>query len=154
MRILSRATFCEIFTGPRLADFCSLFVLFLHTMERLFALLVRSSAPPLDVTKLLLFALPATIPFSLPLGVLVGILIALSRMSADGEITAMRASGVPSASLVKPVLLFSALALIITAVTSLWLSPLCLRRIADCPQNCRGAVNRRHRSARVRRAVP
>lgn len=128
MRILSRATFREIFTGAALGGFLFTFVLFLHTMERLFALLVRSSAPPLDVTKLLLFALPATIPFSLPLGVLVGILIALSRMSADGEITAMRASGVPSASLVKPVLLFSALALIITAATSLWLSPLCLRR--------------------------
>ena len=128
MRILSRATFREIFTGAALGGLLFTFVLFLRTMERLFALLVRSSAPPLDVTKLLLFALPATIPFSLPLGVLVGILIALSRMSADGEITAMRASGVPSANLIRPVLLFSVLALIVTATTSLGLSPLCLRR--------------------------
>ena len=59
MRILSRATFREIFTGAALGGFLFTFVLFLHTMERLFALLVRSSAPPLDVTKLLLFALPA-----------------------------------------------------------------------------------------------
>jgi LPS export ABC transporter permease LptG/LPS export ABC transporter permease LptF len=128
MRILSRAIFREIFTSAALGGVLFTFVLFLRTMERLFALLVRSSAPPLDVTKLLLFALPATIPFSLPLGVLVGVLIALSRMSADGEITAMRAAGIPSASFVKPVLLFSMLALMITAATSLWLSPLCLRR--------------------------
>jgi LPS export ABC transporter permease LptG/LPS export ABC transporter permease LptF len=127
MRILSRAIFREIFTSAALGGLLFTFVLFLHTMERLFALLVRSSAPPLEVTKLLLFALPATVPFSLPLGVLVGILIGLSRMSADGEITAMRAAGVPSVAVVKPVVLFSFLALVITGMASLWLSPLCLR---------------------------
>src|SRR6185312_4375204 len=128
MRILSRATFREIFTGAALGGFLFTFVLFLHTMERLFALLVRSSAPPVEVTRLLLFSLPATVPFSLPLGVLVGILIGLSRMSADGEITAMRAAGVPSSSVTRPVLLFTVVALLATAATSLWLSPLCLRR--------------------------
>ncbi len=128
MRILSRAIFREIFTSAALGALLFTFVLFLHTMERLFALLVRSSVPALDVTKLLLFALPATLPFSLPLGVLVGILIGLSRMSADGEITAMRAAGIPSSAVVKPVLLFSFLALAITAMASLWISPLCLRK--------------------------
>jgi LPS export ABC transporter permease LptG/LPS export ABC transporter permease LptF len=128
MRILSRAIFREILTSALLGGLLFTFVLFLHTMEKLFALLVRSTAPPLLVSKLLLFALPATIPFSLPLGVLVGILIGLSRMSADGEITAMRAAGVPSSSVARPVLLFAVLALIVTALTSLWISPLCLRR--------------------------
>ena len=128
MRILSKAILREIVTSALLGSVLFTFVLFLHTMERLFALLVRSSAPPLEVTKLLLFSLPATVPFSLPLGVLVGILIGLSRMSADGEITAMRAAGVPSSSVVRPVLLFTVVALLATAATSLWLSPLCLRR--------------------------
>jgi LPS export ABC transporter permease LptG/LPS export ABC transporter permease LptF len=128
MRILSKAILREIVTSALLGSVLFTFVLFLHTMERLFALLVRSSAPPMEVTKLLLFSLPATVPFSLPLGVLVGILIGLSRMSADGEITAMRAAGVPSSSVVRPVLLFTVVALLATAATSLWLSPLCLRR--------------------------
>jgi LPS export ABC transporter permease LptG/LPS export ABC transporter permease LptF len=128
MRLLSRAIFREILAGALLGGFLFTFVLFLRTMERLFALLVRSSAPPVEVSKLLLFALPATIPFSVPLGVLVGILIGLSRMSADGEITAMRAAGIPSSRVAGPVLLFSTLAMIVTALASLWLSPLCLRR--------------------------
>ncbi len=128
MRIISRTVFREIVVSALLGGVLFTFVLFLHNMERLFALLVRSTAPPSEVTKLLLFALPATVPFSLPLGVLAGILIGLSRMSADGEITALRAAGVPSSSVVRPVLLFAVFALLLTAMTSLWLSPLCLRR--------------------------
>jgi LPS export ABC transporter permease LptG/LPS export ABC transporter permease LptF len=128
MRILSKSIFREIVTSALLGGVLFTFVLFLHTMEKLFALLVRSTAPPFEVTKLLLFALPATVPFALPLGVLVGILIGLSRMSSDGEITAMRAAGVPSSAVLRPVVLFAVLALLATAATSLWLSPLCLRR--------------------------
>ncbi len=74
--------------------------------------------------KLLLYALPATLPFALPLGVLVGILIGLSRMSADSEITAIRAAGISSASIARPVMLFAFLALVITALAALWLTPL------------------------------
>lgn len=127
MRILSRAITREILSGAALGTTLFTFVLFLRNLERLFALLVRSSTSPFTVAKLFLFAIPATIPFSLPLGVLVGILIALSRMSADGEITAMRASGVPSAAVARPVLLFASAGLAATALASLWVTPLTLK---------------------------
>ena len=126
MRILSRAIFREVFVSTSLGTLLFIFVLFLKTIERLSSLLVRTSAPPLIVAKLFLYALPSTIPFALPLGVLVGILIGLSRMSSDSEITAMRASGISSATIVRPVLLFSFLALCVTAAASLWLTPLSL----------------------------
>ncbi|MBV8068770.1 MAG: LptF/LptG family permease [Acidobacteriaceae bacterium] len=126
MRILSRAIFKEIFTSATLGTLLFIFVLFLRTIERLSSLLVKTSAPPAVVAKLLLYALPSTIPFALPLGVLVGILIGLSRMSADSEITAMRAAGISSVSIVRPVLLFAFGALCLTAIASLWLTPLSL----------------------------
>jgi LPS export ABC transporter permease LptG/LPS export ABC transporter permease LptF len=126
MRILSLAIFREVSTSATLGTVLFIFVLFLRTIERLSSLLVRTSAPPEVVAKLFLFALPSTIPFALPLGVLVGILIGLSRMSADSEITAMRASGISSASVARPVLLFATFALILTALASLWLTPLSL----------------------------
>ncbi len=126
MRILSRAIFREVLTSASLGTFLFIFVLFLRTIERLSALLVKTAAPPPVIAKLLLYALPSTIPFALPLGVLVGILIGLSRMSADSEITAMRASGISSLSVARPVLLFSFLALTVAALTSLWLTPLSL----------------------------
>jgi len=127
MRILSRAIFKEVFVGAAFGTLLFVFVLFLRTIERLSALLVKSSASASVVAKLLLYALPSTLPFALPLGVLVGILIGLSRMSADNEITAMRAAGISSVSVARPVLAFSFLALIVTALASLWLTPLSLR---------------------------
>jgi len=126
MRILSRAIFKEVSTSAGLGTLLFIFVLFLRTIEKLSAMLVRSSAPMLVVAKLLLFALPSTLPFALPLGVLVGILIGLSRMSADSEITAIRAAGISSITVARPVMLFSFLALVITALSSLWLTPLSL----------------------------
>src|SRR5579863_5798491 len=124
MRILSKAILREILTSASLGTLLFIFVLFLRTIERLSALLVKTSAPPAVVAKLLLYALPATIPFALPLGVLVGILIGLSRMSADSEITAMRAAGISSLTVARPVLLFSFFALVATALAALWLTPL------------------------------
>jgi lipopolysaccharide export LptBFGC system permease protein LptF len=48
--------------------------------------------------------MPPVLPLTIPFGVLVGILIGLGRMAADGEITAMRAAGVSSRRVIAPVL--------------------------------------------------
>ena len=124
MRILSKAIFKEVATSSGIGTLLFIFVLFLRTIEKLSAMLVKSSAPLPVVAKLLLYALPATLPFALPLGVLVGILIGLSRMSTDSEITAIRAAGISSISVARPTLLFSFIALVVTALASLWLTPL------------------------------
>ncbi len=139
MRILSRVVFREILSSAALGTVLFTFVLFLHNLDRLFALLVRSSATPLVVAKLFIFAIPATIPFSLPLGVLVGVLLALSRMSADGEIIAMRAAGVPSVTVSRPVLLFSFLGMIATALATLWITPLTLKLTSDMAKDLAAA---------------
>ncbi len=135
MRIISKAIFKEIFTSALLGTLLFTFVLFLRTIERLSSLLVKTSAPPAVVAKLFLYALPSTLPFALPLGVLVGVLIGLSRMSADSEITALRAAGISSASVLRPVLLFSFLALVLTALASLWLTPLSLHLESKVARN-------------------
>jgi LPS export ABC transporter permease LptG/LPS export ABC transporter permease LptF len=103
------------------------FVLFLRGAGQLFEILVRNAATPGEVGYLFLLVLPQVMPFTIPLGVLVGILIALGRMSSDGEITAMRAAGVPGRRLVLPILSLSALALIAAAACALWLAPWSIR---------------------------
>src|SRR5512133_3365392 len=106
MRLLSRSVFKEITVGALLGGVLFTFVLFLRNASQLFAILVRSSAPPKTVGYLFSLALPDALTFTVPLAVLVGVLLGLSRMSGDGEITAMRAAGVPGRRVTLPVLTF------------------------------------------------
>jgi LPS export ABC transporter permease LptG/LPS export ABC transporter permease LptF len=123
MGLLSRAIFKEVANSAFLGTVLFTFVLFLQRVGRLFEILVRNSAPPQTVAQLFALAVPFTLTFTVPLGVLVGVLIALSRMSSDGEITGMRAAGVSSRRVIAPVMLFAFMAMLVTAGASLWFTP-------------------------------
>ena len=123
MGILARSIFREVASNAVLGTVLFTFVLFLQRVGKLFEILVRSSAPPATVAYLFALAVPFTLAFTVPCGVLVGVLMGLSRMSSDGEITAMRAGGVPSRKVIAPVLWFATLSMLVTATASLWLTP-------------------------------
>jgi len=123
MGLLNRAIFREVAASALLGTILFTFVIFLQRVGKLFEILVRSSAPPPTVAYLFGLAIPFTLTLTLPLGVLVGVLIALSRMSSDGEVTAMRAAGVPSRKVIGPVLTFAVVGMLVAAAASLWLTP-------------------------------
>src|SRR3954468_24150716 len=123
MRLLSRTVFREILASAALGCVLFTLVLFLERARPLFEFLVRDSGSPRLVATLFALVLPQALPYAIPLGVLVGTLITLSRMSSDGEITAMRAAGVPGRRVAPAVLSFAFLALIVTGSSTLWLSP-------------------------------
>lgn len=127
MSILSRAIFREIAASAILGSLLFTFVLFLRSLRSLFELLVRGSSEPETVAYLASLIYIPTLTFAIPVGVLVGILIALSRASTDNEITAMRACGVPARRLLTPVLSFAFLGLCGAAASSLWLTPWSIR---------------------------
>jgi lipopolysaccharide export system permease protein len=58
-------------------------------------------------TKLVLLLLPFAITYALPMGILTGVLLTLGRLSADSEITAMRAAGISVRRLARPVLILA-----------------------------------------------
>lgn len=103
------------------------FILFLRGSRILFEFLVRNSGTPSSVAYLFALVIPRALPFTIPLGVLVGTLITLSRMSSDGEITALRAAGVPGRRVVPAIFLFGFLAMTLAAASSLWLTPWSIR---------------------------
>ena len=123
MWILSRVLFVEIAASAALGSLLFIFVLFLQKASQLFSILVNSSATPETVGYLFLLLLPATMPLTLPLGAAAGTLIALSRMSSDGEVTALRAAGVPARRLARPVTAFALAAMAVTGACSLWITP-------------------------------
>lgn len=127
MGVLSRAVFREVAAAAILGTVLFTFVLFLQQLSKFFEVLVRGTAPAQTVLYLLALLLPAVLTFSLPVGTLVGVLIGVGRMSADGEITAMRAAGVSARRVVIPVIVLALGATAISAACSLYLTPFSIR---------------------------
>jgi len=123
MGILSRTVFKEIVTGVLLGTTMFTFVMFLNRLGKLFEQLVTSTASLEDVGALFLLIVPSALTFTIPIGVLSGVLIAMGRMSNDAEIIAMRAAGVPSTRLLIPVTWFAIIGFALTGYTSCFLTP-------------------------------
>ena len=114
MKILTRYIFREMF-GPTVLGFG--FYTFILMMKQLFdfaGMIIRRSLPASTVVKLLLLSLPHVIVLTVPMSLLFGILIAIGRMSADSEITAMRALGISTRTIYRPVFLFSLLVFLLS----------------------------------------
>ena len=94
MRILTRYILREIISHAAIGGAVFTFVLFTRDLGHILDLVVRNSAPLPSVLEIFFFTLPVALTYTIPMGVLVGILIGLSRLAADSEITAMRASGI------------------------------------------------------------
>jgi LPS export ABC transporter permease LptG/LPS export ABC transporter permease LptF len=127
VRLLGRYIFREILTSSVLGTLLASFVMFLHAAEPLFKLLVANNAGPRMALALLALAMPPVLPFTIPFGALIGILVGLGRMAADGEIVAMRAAGVSSRKVIMPVVLFALIGTGMAAWASLRLTPYSLR---------------------------
>jgi len=131
MRLLSRTIFREIFVSAMLGVVLFIFVLFLQRSRPLFEFVVRASGTPSSVALLFSLVLPPALPFAIPLGVLIGTLVTLSRMSSDGEITALRAAGVPGRRVVPAIMAFGVLATLMAFAASLWLTPWSIRKFYE-----------------------
>ncbi|PYY16735.1 MAG: LPS export ABC transporter permease LptF [Acidobacteria bacterium] len=94
MKILTRYILWEVFSHGVIGAALFTFVIFMRDVGRILELVVRNSAPIPSVAEIFFLTIPTALTFTLPMGVLVGILIGLSRMAADSEVTALRASGV------------------------------------------------------------
>jgi LPS export ABC transporter permease LptG/LPS export ABC transporter permease LptF len=125
---IGRSLLVEMISSALLGTVLFTFVLFLRSVGKLFEPLVRGSATPEMIAYLFLLLLPPALTFTIPVGILVGALVALSRMSADSEVTALRASGVSSRTLVAPVMVLALAGTALTASASMWLTPLSIRQ--------------------------
>ena len=134
MRILYWYVFREVAATSVVGTLLFSLVLFLEGIEPVMELLVGSGAPVADMLKLFALTVPQAFPFTIPMGVLTGVLVALGRLSSDREILAMMASGVRAGSLLRPAAAVAALGFAACAATTLWLTPWSLReqvRIAE-----------------------
>ena len=113
-KILHRYVFREILVPFALGLGVFTFVLLLARLLKLIELVVNRGIPVTHVLRIFCFLLPAFLEVTVPMAMLLAILVAFGRLSADSEIIALRSSGVSLYQLAPPVATF---VLIVTVAT-------------------------------------
>jgi LPS export ABC transporter permease LptF/LPS export ABC transporter permease LptG len=127
MRLIDRYICRQLFSHAFLGLGIFTFVFFVPQLVRLMDLVVRHPGSWSTIGILFLSTFPDILIFTLPMGVLVGVLIALGRLSADSELIAMSALGMGRRRLLVPVGFLAIGATAITFLMTLWLGPLSVR---------------------------
>jgi LPS export ABC transporter permease LptF/LPS export ABC transporter permease LptG len=123
MRILTRYILREVVSHAAIGAAIFTFILFTKDLGHILELVVRNSAPVGSVLKVVALSLPLAFTVTIPAGVLVGILIGLSRLAADSEITAMRASGIGVWAFLRILSIFVVGAWLLALLNGVFLSP-------------------------------
>jgi LPS export ABC transporter permease LptG/LPS export ABC transporter permease LptF len=128
VRILFRYILREVLVTALIGAAVFTFVLLLPRIGGIMQLLIRPGVSSGNILYLFSLMVPQLFRFSIPMGVLVGVLVGLGRLSSDREITAMRAAGIPGGRCVLPVGFLAALGAAACAVTTLYLNPIAQRQ--------------------------
>jgi LPS export ABC transporter permease LptF/LPS export ABC transporter permease LptG len=123
MRIFTRYILGEVTSHALLGTAIFTFIIFTRELGQILELVVRNSAPLPSAVELFFLIIPEALTITLPAGVLIGILIGLSRLAADSEITAMKASGVGVWSFLRILSIFFLAAWLLALGNNVYLAP-------------------------------
>jgi LPS export ABC transporter permease LptF/LPS export ABC transporter permease LptG len=104
MRLIDRLVYAEIVPPTLLSLLVLTFLVFGRELGNLSSLLISRAADAGVILRICLGILPGILVFTIPMSLLIGTLIGMSRLSSDNEITALKASGINLLSLLAPVL--------------------------------------------------
>jgi LPS export ABC transporter permease LptF/LPS export ABC transporter permease LptG len=139
MRILTRYILREVTAHALVGAAVFTFVLFTRDLGHILELVVRASAPLPSVAEIFSFTVPLALTYTLPMSVLVGILIGLSRLAADSEITAMRASGMGVWSFLRSLSIFVLAAWFLALANGLYVAPRSQAALARLEDRLKGS---------------
>lgn len=139
MRIFTQYILSEVTGYALLGLVLFLFILFMPYLLPLLELTVRGVTSPGGTFRLVGYLLPKLLTMALPMAVLVGILLGLSRLAADSEVTAMRASGVGVVAIVRIVSVLSIAGWLLGLLNSLYLTPRSSTALLRFEENTRGS---------------
>ena len=110
--------------GPFLFFFAAFFLFWALNIFFLAAdYIVNQHAPLVLVAKFVVFRMPQAIPMAFPFASLLAALLAMSRLMADSEITAMRTSGIPILRIARAPLLFGVAMFVIAWTSNEFVAP-------------------------------
>ena len=131
MRILTKYILREVLWHALIGAGLFTFVIFMRDVGRILELVVRNSAPLPSVVEIFLFIMPTALTVTIPMGVLVGILIGLSRLAADSEVTAMRASGMGAGMFLRVLSIFALAAWLLATLNQVLIAPRAAASLAN-----------------------
>jgi LPS export ABC transporter permease LptG/LPS export ABC transporter permease LptF len=123
VRIFTRYIWREVLSHALLGGALFTFILFMKYLGPLMEMAARNTASLGAVAKIFVFMLPNILSLTIPMSVLVGVLLGLSRLAADSEITAMRAVGIGVWFFVRVVSAIAVIGWIVSLTVSLYIAP-------------------------------
>lgn len=135
MRILTRYILGEILSHALIGCALFTFILFIPRLPQILEMVVRNSSTFTNVLQIFLFTLPNLFWVTIPMSVLVGILLGLSRLAADSEVIAIRASGLGVTYFVRVASVVAVGGALLGLVNSLYIAPRANQAILDMEQS-------------------
>jgi LPS export ABC transporter permease LptG/LPS export ABC transporter permease LptF len=134
VRILTRYILGEILSHTLIGCALFTFILFMPYLPHVLEMVVRNSSTFTNAMEIFLFTLPNLFRVTIPMSVLVGVLLGLSRLAADSEVIAMRASGLGIGYFVRVSSIVAVGGTLLGLANSLYLAPRANRAILEMQQ--------------------
>jgi LPS export ABC transporter permease LptG/LPS export ABC transporter permease LptF len=123
VRILTRYILGEILSHTLIGGVIFTFILFMKELPKILEMMVHNSSTFTSLVEVVLFMMPNFFKVTIPMAVLVGVLLGFSRLAADSEIIAMRASGLGIGYFVRVASIVAVGGLLLGLFNSLYLAP-------------------------------
>ena len=122
-KILFRYIIKEVLGSFILGVFIFTFVVLMFQILKLAEIVVNHGVGLWDVGRLFAYTLPPLFVLTVPMAFLLAVMLAMSRLSADSEFTAMKAGGISLLQFLPPVSILAAGATVLCFVLTLYAEP-------------------------------
>lgn len=122
-RTLHRYLFLQILAPFAAGLALFTFILLIARIMKLVELVVNRGVPVLEILRVFSYILPAFLEVTVPMALLLACLLACGRLSADSEITAMRAAGLSLYQIAIPIAGFACVVFVASLFLSLYARP-------------------------------
>ncbi|MEM6986459.1 MAG: LPS export ABC transporter permease LptF [Pseudomonadota bacterium] len=127
MKLIDRYVARELASSAFAVTLVLVLIMAVQALSQVLDDVVEDGLPLSTVLSLVGVNIIGLLGIVMSLGIFLGVMIGLGRLTRDGEITAMNACGIGLARLCKPAMLVALVFSVLSAVLSLWLTPWSVR---------------------------
>lgn len=131
MRLLDRYILTQLLVPFLIGLFTFALIILGDVARQLGSALLGSSVPPLLIAKYLIYNSPHALSWSMPVGTVLGVAMAITLLANHGEITAIRAGGVSFPRLCRSIVIAGALASALSFYLGEYVSPPASRKARE-----------------------